>query len=213
MGAPWDDSERAAVRVHDPVRGPRWDGWDELLRGRTDKQVAAMAGKLGVRYEGRSRAWDARETATLLALYPPHGPDWDGWAEALPGRTRDAICVKARRMGVHRRGCGGRWAGWEDVEVCEHFPERGPHWDGWAEVLPTRTRRSIENRARTLGVRHDPVGRPRCDGRTGGWSAAEDTLLLRALADAARSTGHTAAEATLRWRELVERGEVDGDGR
>ncbi len=213
MGAPWDESERAALREHYPERGPRWDGWDGLLRGRTDKQVAAMAAKLGVRYEGRRRAWEARETAALLAQYPPHRPDGDGLAEALPGRTRDAICVKARRMGVHRRGCGGRWAGWEDVEVCEHFPERGPHWDGWAEVLPTRTRRSIENRARTLGLRHDPVGRPRCDGRTGGWSAAEDACLLRALADAARSTGHTAAEAMLRWRELVERGEVDGDGR
>ena len=108
---------------------------------------------------------------------------------------------------------GAPWDESERAVVREHYPERGPRWDGWAEVLPTRTRRSIENRARTLGVRHDPVGRPRCDGRTGGWSAAEDACLLRALADAARSTGHTAAEATLRWRELVERGEVDGDER
>lgn len=33
-----------------------------------------------------------------------------------------------------------------------HYPERGPSWAGWREVLPNRTRSAIVKHARSLGL-------------------------------------------------------------
>ena len=47
--------------------------------------------------------WSAEEEAVLVREYAEHGAAWDGWADLLPGRTRNAICCRARRLDVSTR--------------------------------------------------------------------------------------------------------------
>ena len=42
----------------------------------------------------------AAEDAALRRLFPEHGADWDGWADALPGRSGRAIVLRAFRLGI-----------------------------------------------------------------------------------------------------------------
>ena len=46
----WTTDEDEAIRKHYPVHGTAWDGWSRHLPGRSAKQIAWRAGKLGVRY-------------------------------------------------------------------------------------------------------------------------------------------------------------------
>lgn len=61
--------------------------------------------------EASGGRWTERERWRLATLLPRHGREWDGWAEALPGRTPDAIEAMARKMGLRPkpRGARGRW--------------------------------------------------------------------------------------------------------
>ena len=36
---------------------------------------------------GECRLWDPVEDEAVLAYFPEHGRDWDGWARLLPGRS------------------------------------------------------------------------------------------------------------------------------
>lgn len=59
------------------------------------------------------------------------------------------------------------WTGWsaaEDAMLVAHYPERGPSWRGWADLLPGRSKKSIITRAGRLGVKA-PRGAAR--GRSG----------------------------------------------
>lgn len=83
---------------------------DEILGGKTvSERTGGKAGGHRWRYvrgyEPREPApgepggrWTERERWRLATLWPQHGRDWDGWAEALPGRTPDAIEAMARKM-------------------------------------------------------------------------------------------------------------------
>ena len=42
--------------------------------------------------------WTPAEDETLLALMDEHGACWDGWARALPTRTRGAIYTRWREL-------------------------------------------------------------------------------------------------------------------
>lgn len=59
-----------------------------------------------------------------------------------------------------------RWTPNEDELLREHYPEHGPSWDGWRRVLPTRSRRAVQTRAKKLGIKVQT-----------GWTAEEEELL------------------------------------
>jgi len=51
-----------------------------------------------------THVWTERELAALRRHYPNHGAKWDGWAAWLPGRTANAISIKASQCGVRFDG-------------------------------------------------------------------------------------------------------------
>lgn len=59
------------------------------------------------------RRWSEAELSSLSEHYLEHGPSWSGWAELLPGRTRNAIAEKAMRGGLAER----RKAEWSEEEL------------------------------------------------------------------------------------------------
>lgn len=65
--------------------------------------VVALGRDRAVSYS-RESVWTGAELEALRAHFPHHGPGWDGWAEALPGRTWQAIRLKAGRLGLCRDG-------------------------------------------------------------------------------------------------------------
>ena len=44
------------------------------------------------------------------------------------------------------------WSEAEDRAVAVYYPRHGTGWEGWAEVLPNRTKRAIAARAARIGV-------------------------------------------------------------
>lgn len=52
---------------------------------------------------------------------------------------------------MYSAGC--LWSEVEDDALREYFPRHGAKWDGWQEVLPKRTIRAVEMRAKRLGLR------------------------------------------------------------
>lgn len=53
----WTESEDSAVRAYYADHGPRWDGWAEVLPGRSARAISARAQRLGVA-EVRTRVTD-----------------------------------------------------------------------------------------------------------------------------------------------------------
>lgn len=95
----WSREEDALLATHFPEHGSSWDGWGELLPGRSKHSIASRAIKLGIRPGKRTR-WSDEEDALLVANYPKYGPKWDGWGELLPGRSRGSISVRASKIGL-----------------------------------------------------------------------------------------------------------------
>lgn len=48
------------------------------------------------------RPWTTREIDTLRECHSLHGISWDGWAEALPGRSLNAIKQRACKLGLRK---------------------------------------------------------------------------------------------------------------
>lgn len=85
-------------------------------------RTGGKAGGHRWRYEPREEGpdasrgrWTERERWRLATLWPRHGRDWDGWAEALPGRTPDAIEAMARKMGLRPKPRRGAWTRAEET--------------------------------------------------------------------------------------------------
>lgn len=53
------------------------------------------------------------------------------------------------------------WTEAEENAVRVYWPEHGPHWDGWQEVLPTRSIGAIRTKASRIGVSEPPERKPR----------------------------------------------------
>ena len=51
-----------------------------------------------------THVWTERELDALRRHYPTHGAKWEGWADWLPGRTANAINIKASQCGVRFDG-------------------------------------------------------------------------------------------------------------
>lgn len=65
---------------------------------------------------GECRLWDPAEDEAVLAYFPEHGRDWDGWARLLPGRSGPAISARASRLGV-RRAVQPTWTREEELAL------------------------------------------------------------------------------------------------
>lgn len=137
----------------------------ELLKqGYTVEQVRRMVGvtnKDVADYKSREtnylKSWTEAELKILAEYYPDHGPHWSGWKTLLPGRTYWSIKSKAPASKIYSKLTNGarRWTDADVAALREHYPVHGSVWDGWADSLPGRTRKSIRGKARLLGL-HAP---------------------------------------------------------
>nr|DAI67856.1 MAG TPA: Myb-like DNA-binding domain [Caudoviricetes sp.] len=91
-----------AIRTGGKAGGHRW----RYARGCEPREEGPDASR------GR---WTERERWRLATLWPRHGRDWEGWAEALPGRTPDAIEAMARKMGLRPKPRRGAWTRAEET--------------------------------------------------------------------------------------------------
>lgn len=193
----WTADEVRLLMENYPGHGYAWDGWADVLPGRSPGAIKSKAAGLGV---STGRRWTRAERDALAANYRGHGASWDGWAEILPGRSAAAIKNMAQTMGVR---CGieemrGDWSPAEDAVLmgnCAH----GPSWDGWSELLPGRTRGAISVRASKLGV---GMGRGGHGARK--WSGEEDRKIKEVLSKLALATGRTERAVAMRMAAIAE---------
>lgn len=115
---------------------------DALLSGCGVKSVTSVSAE---------REWSREEDVILIDEYPAHGLKWEGWVEVLPNRARREIEKRAFVLGV-KFGIPVRWSDQEDSLLLKHYPRYGKEWQGWESVLPAKTPRLIEQRARSLRI-------------------------------------------------------------
>ena len=142
----------------------------------------------------RGRAWTPEEDAALMDACATC-KTWAEVAERMPGRTKKACERHGQIIGTSPAGPqgAGRWRGYEVRALREHYPEHGPHWGGWPDVLPGRTEEQIEYKAKYEGVGH-----PR---RT--WTAEEDRLLAKLLVELVCRLDRPAVAIATHMRSLV----------
>lgn len=116
--ARWTKAEDEALKLHFPLHGAKWEGWQALLPDRTAKAISVRAHTLGVRLlpeihalkmketakKRRAGKWTRDEEAIIADYFPRHRIDWEGWADLLPNRTRESIRAHAYAMGIVYRG-------------------------------------------------------------------------------------------------------------
>ena len=110
MNRPWTEEELAALREHYPSHGPSWEGWSELLHGRSYSAIVSRASVLGAvtRHHSGSR-WSAREDERLVEL-ARSGATARECSDALPGRTIFSVNKRLDLLGMRNVG----WTEGED---------------------------------------------------------------------------------------------------
>ncbi len=103
----WTEAEKAVIHVH-YAAGMNMQDIMAKLPGRTRGTILAMADKLGIKRPSR---WSQKECGVLKAYYPSEGSKV---AERLPGRTTDAVKLKAYELGIEYQGGGNNQAWYED---------------------------------------------------------------------------------------------------
>lgn len=116
--ARWTKAQDEALKLHFPLHGAKWEGWQALLPDRTAKAISVRAHTLGVRLrpevhaqitknawkKRRAGRWTRDEEAIIADYFPRHRIDWEGWDELLPNRTKESIRAHAYAMGIVYRG-------------------------------------------------------------------------------------------------------------
>lgn len=69
------------------------------------------------------------------------------------------------------------WTTLEIKALRRHYPERGPKWPGWSEILPGRSAGAISNKAAALGVERTTPAEPTPESKTP-WTVEEDAEVL-----------------------------------
>ena len=89
----------------------------------------------------------------------------------------------------------GAWKRAEEDLLREYYPEYGPSWDGWAEVLPNRTKGAISSRATFIGIKvsHEARSRMARDVKARRFDSDEFTIVDR-FVRAAMERGKTPQE-------------------
>lgn len=103
----WTEAEKEVIYVHYAAGMNMQDIMAKLL-GRTHGTILAMADKLGIKRPSR---WSQKECGILKAHYPSEGRKV---ADRLPGRTADAVKLKACELGIEYQGGGNNQAWYED---------------------------------------------------------------------------------------------------
>ena len=67
----------------------------------------------------RAARWSPEEDAALRELWAEHASTWDGWSEALPGRTAGAIMQRAKKLRLRtpRSRPGSLWTREQDRQA------------------------------------------------------------------------------------------------
>ena len=153
--------------------------------------------------DGRTSLWwTTGEIDALRRLYPEHGPRWDGWAEALPGRSVTSIASKAHLLGVLGPTSRLPWSDEEEGFLRRFWPSRGSNWWGWGMLLRGRTARSIGCKARSMGL-------SRSEGPKAAWTDEQRVRLVRGVKELTGSTGHDLYSCVDEFLRLWRRHEAD----
>jgi superfamily II DNA or RNA helicase len=169
---PWTSEEDQLLRDNYAEMGAEVSA---LFPGRTRKAVTIRVWVLGLqkrkteanrerlaeqaieREEGTS--WTDEEIRILKENYPEMGMDVQ---RLLAGRSARAVLAKVRALHLDK---GRKWTREEDLFLRKNYQEYGI--SKISDLMPGRTRRSIANRAKTLGL---------CGG-SNVWTAEEDQKL------------------------------------
>ena len=115
--------------------------------------------------------WTEDEDHILRLNYPLRGPSWEGWATALPNRSKHSLRERARKLGLRAskeavsraRSEGARnrvtknqWTVEEIALITTHYPANGIKWEGWKDVLPGRSANAIQFKAHELKLTKNP---------------------------------------------------------
>jgi len=118
------------------------------------------------------QGWTREEDLLIVQRVQVYGQRWSIIAEALPGRTDDAVRSRYLRLqrksllpGSSTRG-GDMWTAAEDARIQEAFNTLGPRWQAISELLPGRSPNAMRNRF--LRCETNSTGRPNVDGRVNG---------------------------------------------
>ena len=169
-----------------------------LPTNRARYDVALRVKELGFSARHGRPAWTDEEDAALYENYPAHGISWDGWERLLPRRSRQSISVRAVNLGIRCEKGRARWTDEEDALLHEHYPEHGPRWDGWAELLPKRSRQAIQQRSARIGASCRPDS----------FSKDEKKALAGAVADAASELGRDVPSCVRELSRMLATGEL-----
>ena len=121
MNALWTAREDDALRANYPRHMAAWDGWAELLPGRSAYAIQQRASRLGL--STKRRRWTPEEVELVSEHYPRHGAAWDGWDELLPGRSRQAISRIAYEHGARFRQAYPPWGLDEDMVLLSSIAD------------------------------------------------------------------------------------------
>ncbi len=151
----WSREEKEIIRKYYPHGGTI--AVKEHLEGRTKDEIRKMAKYLGVRkkpYAKQSHyrndeyskktsktAWTDREIEILCRYYPIEGALVA--QEHLPGRTTEAICVKAAKLHIIKP-----WTEEEMKILAEYYPTEGKDV---VKRLPDRTSKQCTDMAKFRG--------------------------------------------------------------
>jgi hypothetical protein len=124
------------------------------------------------------QGWTREEDQQILQHVQTTGPKWSSIAEALPGRTDDAVrnrylrlVKKATRKGVGQGGLtqayladcasiknGDMWTAEEDAAIMDGVMRIGQKWQQISDMLPGRSANAVRNRyLRCEGVQGVPA--------------------------------------------------------
>lgn len=108
------------------------------------------------------------------------------------------------------------WTPTEDAIIRENA-EMGPSWEGYAILLPGRSKTAIMSRRQKLGVAFDrggarpatkrdkprrkPQRNPQADAGT--WTDEQSVTLVKCVLDMTRRTGHTTRECFFQLAKVV----------
>lgn len=165
---PWSKEETEALRLYYPEHGPSWDGWEELLPGRTQGSIRTRAGLLGLT-ASRSSTWTKEEEELLREHYPYQGPSWEKWGHLLPGRTRGQITKAANALGLKASSVvRASWTAEEDGILRRYWSSTKMNRARWGELIPNHSMGGIRARATSMGI---------VDKRNPDWSEEEIRIL------------------------------------
>lgn len=205
MPARWSDQDDKNLREHYQTRGSEWEGWLQILPGKTRAQISTRASQLELiepfvaRESGAhansngNAATDKRGSKAGAKTEQVRHQAKSGWTkeaeqmfEYLYGpdapqtpassSSKDASKKEIKRFAVWARGLRPKQLEWLDDAVRNLYPMLGREWEGWKLLIPSAGPVAIRSRARTLKVR-DEWHRILKQAKRLGWNEAECAIL------------------------------------